>query len=260
MRLAKVLGTIGRVCITAGALILLFVGYQLWGTGLREAQAQDKLESEFEERLRSWKVRSPVLKLNAALSELPRWTATGGETWPVAGTVNCRESLDDAQAAFEAAERGELSVGFTEIYSQTASDPTGAPPGGHVISVFGQYAPADAGREAWDAGLREAAADQVFGLIERFAPGFRDTVLARPLQGPADLERGDPNLVGGDVGGGSYALDQTIFRPLPALVPYATPIRGLWLGSSSAFPGGAVHGVPGWAPASYALAARRLGR
>jgi phytoene dehydrogenase-like protein len=80
------------------------------------------------------------------------------------------------------------------------------------------------------------------------------------VKGPQDLERGDANLVGGDVGAGSYALDQTVFRPLPALVPYATPIRGLWLGGASAFPGGAVHGVPGWAAASYALAAARIGR
>ena len=56
----------------------------------------------FRDRLDAWKVRSPVVKVNAALTELPHWTAAGGETWPAAGTVNCRASLDDAQAAFEA--------------------------------------------------------------------------------------------------------------------------------------------------------------
>ncbi|HWM11344.1 MAG TPA: NAD(P)/FAD-dependent oxidoreductase, partial [Solirubrobacteraceae bacterium] len=146
------------------------------------------IPSDFEARLREWKVRSPVLKVNAALSELPRWTASGGETWPAAGTVNCRESLDDAQAAFEAAERGELSVGFTEVYSQTAADPSVAPPGCHVISVFCQYAPADKDVAEWDAGLRDQAAEQVFGLIERFAPGFREQVLEHEVLGPPDIE------------------------------------------------------------------------
>ena len=72
--------------------------------------------------------------------------------------------------------------------------------------------------------------------------------------GPAELERRDRNLVGGDVGGGSYRLRQVVFRPVPGLTPYRTPLRGLYLGSAAAFPGGAVHGVPGDAAAQAALA------
>jgi phytoene dehydrogenase-like protein len=75
---------------------------------------------------------------------------------------------------------------------------------------------------------------------------------------PGDLSARNANLVGGDVGGGSYALDQMIFRPVPSLLPYRTPVRGLYLGSASAFPGGAVHGVPGATAARYALAESRL--
>jgi phytoene dehydrogenase-like protein len=71
---------------------------------------------------------------------------------------------------------------------------------------------------------------------------------------PADFEARNPNLVGGDVGGGSYALDQLIFRPVRTLTPYRTPIRGLYLGSAATFPGGGVHGVPGHAAARLALA------
>jgi phytoene dehydrogenase-like protein len=69
------------------------------------------------------------------------------------------------------------------------------------------------------------------------------------------LEARNRNLVGGDVGGGSYRLRQAIFRPVPSLSPYRTPLRGLFLGSSAAFPGGAVHGVPGDAAARAALKA-----
>ena len=94
--------------------------------------------------------------------------------------------------------------------------------------------------------------------VERFAPGFRDLVLARHVQTPADLERRNPNLVHGDVGGGSYTLDQVLFRPVASLTPYRTPIRGLYIASASAFPGGAVHGGPGRGAARMALAESRV--
>jgi phytoene dehydrogenase-like protein len=77
---------------------------------------------------------------------------------------------------------------------------------------------------------------------------------------PADLEARNANLVGGDVGHGSYAMDQLIFRPVPALNPYSTPVRGLFIGSASVFPGGAVHGVPGHAAARAALREARIPR
>jgi phytoene dehydrogenase-like protein len=198
------------------------------------------IPSDFEQRLREWKVRSPVLKVNAALSDLPRWTASGGETWPAAGTVNCRKSLDDAQAAFEAADRGELEVGFTEIYSQTASDPTVAPPDRHVISAFCEYAPADATLEEWDARLRDEAADQVFGLIERFAPGFRDQVLEHEVLGPADIEA-RIGLTGGSIFQGECFPDQMWDRRFQS----RTPVDGFYLCGAATHPGGSVIGLNG---------------
>ena len=89
--------------------------------------------------------------------------------------------------------------------------------------------------------------------VEHYAPGFRERILARHVLGPAELQARDANLVGGDVGGGTYRLDQVLFRPLPAPSPYRTPIRGLVIGSAATFPGGAVHGVPGDAAARAAL-------
>ena len=96
--------------------------------------------------------------------------------------------------------------------------------------------------------------ERIEAQVERFAPGFRELILARHVMGPAELERRDRNLVGGDVGGGSYRLRQVVFRPVPGLSPYRTPLRGLYLGSAATFPGGAVHGVPGDAAAQAALA------
>ena len=99
-----------------------------------------------------------------------------------------------------------------------------------------------------------AHAERIEAQVERYAPGFRDRILARSVLGPGELEARDRNLVAGDVGGGSYRLRQLVFRPVPALSPYRTPVRGLYLGSAAAFPGGAVHGVPGDAAARAALA------
>jgi phytoene dehydrogenase-like protein len=89
--------------------------------------------------------------------------------------------------------------------------------------------------------------------VERFAPGFRDRVLARHAMGPAALEAHDANLVGGDISGGTMDLRQIFFRPVRRLVPYATPVRGLYLCSSSTPPGGAVHGMCGFYAAAAAL-------
>jgi phytoene dehydrogenase-like protein len=89
--------------------------------------------------------------------------------------------------------------------------------------------------------------------LERFAPGFREVVLARAVRGPASLERDDPNLVGGDVGGGANGLAQLAFRPVPRVVPWATPLRGVFLCSASTPPGGGVHGMCGWHAARAAL-------
>jgi phytoene dehydrogenase-like protein len=84
--------------------------------------------------------------------------------------------------------------------------------------------------------------------IERFAPGFARIVLGRHVSGPLQLERENPNLVGGDINGGAQDLAQLWRRPVSMLHPYATPIAGVWLCSASTPPGGGVHGMPGhWA-------------
>jgi phytoene dehydrogenase-like protein len=87
--------------------------------------------------------------------------------------------------------------------------------------------------------------------IERFAPGFRDVVLARHVMPPPALEAYNPNLVGGDIGGGANTLAQVVFRPFPRWSPYATSNPRLFLCSSSTPPGAGVHGMCGyWAARS----------
>jgi phytoene dehydrogenase-like protein len=142
------------------------------------------------------------------------------------------------------------------VGQQSLADPSRAPEGKHTAWAYthGPHRTVD-----WTA-EQDRHVERIEQQVERFAPGFRDLILARHVMGPADLERRDPNLVDGDVGGGSYSLDQVVFRPVPSLSPYRTPLGGLYLGSAATFPGGAVHGVPGHAAARVALAEARLRR
>lgn len=213
-----------------------------------------EVPGDYRRRLDDWQVRSPVLKVNAAMSELPRWTAAGGETWPAAGTVNCRAGLDQAQEAFEACDRGELRIAFTEIYSQTAADPSDArmaPPGRHVISAFCQYAPPAASGERWNGGLRDEAARQVFELIERFAPGTRDAVIEHEVLTPLDIEE-RIGLTGGCIFQGECFPEQMWDRRLAS----RTPVEGLYMCGAATHPGGSVIGLNGRNAALALLADR----
>jgi phytoene dehydrogenase-like protein len=216
------------------------------------ALAGDALDGRYAAALRRYRYGPATLKLDWALSGPVPWTAPAVRE---AGTVHVggseAEMLDAlAPHAGGLPERPVLLFG-----QQSIADPTRAPAGQHTAWAY-THGPQEA---EW---AREAERDveRVEAQIERFAPGFRDLILARHVQSPADLQQRNPNLVGGDVGAGSYTLDQVIFRPLPSLTPYRTPVRGLFLGSAATFPGGAAHGVPGRAAARAALLEARVRR
>jgi phytoene dehydrogenase-like protein len=133
---------------------------------------------------------------------------------------------------------------FVLLAQHTPFDPSRAPPGRHTAWAYCHVPP------GWGGDATAALEAQ----IERFAPGFREIVLARAARGPAALERDDPNLVGGDPGGGENSLAQTLFRPAARAVPWSTPLPGLYLCSASTPPGGGVHGMCGFHAARAALA------
>src|SRR4029453_17162656 len=112
-------------------------------------------------RIDAWQLRSPVVKLNAALHRLPTFPAAAGggvEAHQAMGDVT--RGLDAAQEAFRDAERGMPSIGFAEIYFQTAYDPSVAPDGRHLMSVFAQYAPYELAEGTWD-GRRDEIGGQI---------------------------------------------------------------------------------------------------
>ena len=169
-----------------------------------------------------------------------------------AGTVHVSGGEDEIVHTMNAAVRGLPERPFLLLGQQSIADPTRAPAGKHTAWAYthGPHRGVDYGAET------ARHVDRMEAQVERYAPGFRERILARHVLGPADLERRNANLVRGDVGGGSYRLDQVLLRPVPRLSPYRTPVKGLYLGSAATFPGGAVHGVPGDSAANAALADR----
>jgi phytoene dehydrogenase-like protein len=134
-----------------------------------------------------------------------------------------------------------------------------APPGGHVMSCFVQYAPYQLAHGTWD-DQREAFGDAVVNRIEEFAPGFRDSILFRNVQTPLDIER-TTGLTEGNIFQGELTLEQLFFnRPVPGYARFRTPIRDLWLCGSSTHPGGGIMGANGRIAALDVLRARGRGR
>jgi phytoene dehydrogenase-like protein len=181
------------------------------------------------------------------------WALDGPIPWAAAearaaGTVHVGGDEASTVESLASSQRGLAPRPFLLLGQQSLADPSRAPEGKHTAWAY-THAPASAAGELGSGRAVEAVEEQV----ERFAPGFRERVLARHVLDPAAMEARNPNLVSGDVGGGSYSGLQSVFRPFPAPSPYSTPVRGLYLASAAAFPGGAVHGVPGDAAAREAL-------
>jgi phytoene dehydrogenase-like protein len=217
------------------------------------ALAGDALGDAYVRRAVRFRYGPQTMKLDWALDGPIPWENADARR---AGTVHVGGAVAELRTALHDVASGRLpEQPFLLSGQQSIADPTRAPAGKHTAWAYTHNPPGvDWARE------RAQFADAVELQIERFAPGFRDRVLARRIMAPGDLQARNPSLPGGDVGHGSYALDQLIFRPVASLNPYATPVHGLFIGGASTFPGGAVHGVNGHAAARAALREARIPR
>ncbi len=209
---------------------------------------QQALPEDFRDRMRRWACGSGTFRINVALSRLPDFTALpGGDAADhhTSGII-LAPSLAYMDRAYDDARReGWSRAPIVEMLIPSTLDDTLAPKGAHVASLFCQHvAPVLPGGRSWDE-HREEVADLMIATVDRFAPGFRDSVLARQVFSPLDLER-TFGLVGGDIFHGRMSLDQ-IFSARPALghADYRSPVRGLYLCGSGTHPGGGVTGAPG---------------
>jgi phytoene dehydrogenase-like protein len=213
--------------------------------------AGEALPAAYARALLRYRPGPATLKIDWALDGPIPWTAPeAGE----AGTVHVGGSAPEVLRT-TAMRDGLPEQPFMLLGQQSLADPSRAPAGKHTAWAY-THGPHSVDWEA--EGDRHV--ERMEAQVERFAPGFRERILARHVLGPAALQRRNANLLGGDVAGGSNALDQLVFRPVPSLAPYRTPVRGLYLGSAATFPGGGVHGVPGRAAARLALAEARVKR
>jgi phytoene dehydrogenase-like protein len=210
--------------------------------------ADDSIDAAFAQRLAEWKVGSPVVKLNAGLRRTPSWPAAAGSDDPQRAMTTVAMTLDDGQRAFEASLRGEVGVGFCEIYSQSAYDPTIVPAGRQTMSVFAQYAPYELADGDWDS-QREAIGDQILDAIATAAPDIHECVEYREVLGPPDIEE-RVGLTGGHIFQGEALPEQMWDRRLD----HRTPVEGLYLCGAATHPGGSVIGLNGRNAAAAALA------
>ena len=204
-----------------------------------------ELPPEFAADIRRYKFRGSSGKVNLALSELPNFTCMPGVGPHLRGAISISPSLDYLEQAYDDAKYGAFSRRpYMDIVIPSMIDPGMAAPGGHVMSIFVQYAPY-ALRGGWNEAQRDAFGDAVIDTLAEFAPNLKPAILHRQVITPADIEQ-MTGLTEGNIFQGELSLHQLFFlRPAAAWGRYRTPIHGLYLCGSGTHPGGGIMGGPG---------------
>jgi phytoene dehydrogenase-like protein len=201
----------------------------------------ERLPAPARRRAERWRYGPGAFKVDFAIRGAVPWTAEPARR---AATLHLGGTFDEIAAAEAAASAGTMpDRPFTLVSQPHVADPTRAADG---ITPLWTYAHVPHGS------LQDAA-PLIEAQIERFAPGFQGQVVARHVTTPADFEAHNPNLIGGDIGGGANSMQQLLARPRPSSDPYATAVPGVYLCSSSTPPGGGVHGMAGFHAARSAL-------
>ena len=215
---------------------------------------EEHFSEDFLNELRRYRLRGSSGKVNLALDGLPEFEARPGHGPHLQGDITIAPGIEELERAYDDAKYGRFSrEPFLDIVIPSLTDPTVAPPGKHVMSIFVQYAPYHLaeGPEDWPR-QREAFGDAVIETLARYMPGLPDRILHRQVLTPWDLEQ-DFGLTEGNIFHGELGLEQLAFlRPAPGWAHYRTPVQDLWLCASGTHPGGGIMGAPG------ALAAREI--
>ena len=204
--------------------------------------AGERLPGSYRRKLERYKYGPGVFKVDWALREPIPWKARECRR---AATVHLGASLEEMALSERQVSRGRIAARpYVLLVQPTLFDPTRAPEGKHIAWAYSHV----------PNGSDVSVLERMESQIERFAPGFRECVLARAIHTPAQMEAWNENLVGGDIVGGAVTPRQFFFRPTRK--QYATPLPRVYLCSSSTPPGGAVHGMCGYWAAQSALRKR----
>ncbi|MCX5747696.1 MAG: NAD(P)/FAD-dependent oxidoreductase [Proteobacteria bacterium] len=204
-----------------------------------------ELPAAFVETIARWKSRSGTVKVNLALDRLPEFRSKPGFDPEVhGGTIVLAESLDDVEGAFQEAVAGRpATLPFADVCIPSVFDPTLAPAGHHVMSMFTQWVPHQFAAAPHAAEL-DAYADRLIARMEALAPGFTSSILHRQVIGPHEMAT-TYGLVGGNIFHGELSANQLFhMRPAPGFADFTTPIDGLYQASSATHGGGGVTGIP----------------
>jgi phytoene dehydrogenase-like protein len=206
---------------------------------------EKELPGELTDAIRKFKFRGSSGKVNLALDGLPDLTCLPGMGPHLRGAISISPSLDYLERAYGDAKYGEFSRNpYMDVIIPSMIDPTMAPPGKHVMSIFVQYAPY-ALNGGWTDARREAFGDAVVNTLARYAPNLKQRILHRQVLTPLDMER-ITGLTEGNIFQGELALHQLFFlRPLPRWAKYRTPIEGYWQCGAGTHPGGGIMGASG---------------
>jgi phytoene dehydrogenase-like protein len=216
--------------------------------------ARTDVPDDFSRRIDGYKCGSGTFRMNVALSELPRFSCLAEEGAHLSSGIIMAPSMEYMEAAFfDAKTHGWSKKPIVEILIPSTVDDSLAPAGKHVASLFCQHvAPILPNGQSWD-DHRETVADLMIDTVNGFAPNFKQSVIARQIHSPLDLER-KFGLVGGDIFHGALSLDQLFSaRPVLGHGDYRAPIKGLYQCGSGTHPGGGVTGVPGYNAAMVIL-------
>ncbi len=213
----------------------------------------EHFDDSFLDQVKRYKFRGSSGKVNLALDACPDFTCFPGQGMHLQGDIAIAPSMDYLETAYDEAKYGDFSKRpYLNIVIPSLSDPTVAPPGKHVMSIFVQYAPYFLKEGTWPE-KREAFGDAVIDTLAQYAPNIKDIILHRQVLTPWDIEQ-EFGMTQGNIFHGELSLEQLFFlRPVPGWAQYRTPIKNLYLCSSGAHPGGGVMGAPGYNAAQMIL-------
>jgi phytoene dehydrogenase-like protein len=214
------------------------------------------LDPNFLSKMRNYRAPGVVAKLNLALDSLPAFRGVNGgdPKTKLGGRIHIGPEIDYLERAFDASKYGEFSSEpYLDITIPSLNDPSLAPEGKHVMSVHVQFAPYKLKQGDWTT-RREEFAENALDVLEKYAPGVRESIGAAQVITPLELER-DYGVSGGHIHHGEQTLDQFFtFRPLIGWAQYRTPLKRLYLCGAGTHPGGGLTGLNG------ANAAREIAR
>jgi len=209
---------------------------------------RDNLDRSFVKEVEKIKDQGCVLKVNAAIEELPDYKALPGKNLSIQhrGITSIGPSVDYCERAFDDAKYGRPSEDpFLRVVYHSANDPDLAPTGKHTMSIFAQYFPYNLSNGNWDE-IKEQVGDNVIDTLNEYAPNIKRSIIHREVISPLDMER-EFSLPRGNIFHMEITPDQMFFfRPVAGWSSYRTPIKGLYLCGSGTHPGGGVTGAPGF--------------